>query len=73
MEDFLECIEGNFLAQVTEEPANKGVLLDLILMKKKKLFRDVKVSAGVNVIPWEFGRENLPGMYFQTHERQEGD
>lgn len=43
------------------------------MKKKKKLFKDMKVRAGVNVSPWEFGRENPSGMYFQTHEGQEDD
>lgn len=41
---FLQRVENNFLMQVTEEPARRVVLLDLVLTNKKGLAGDVKVS-----------------------------
>ncbi|KAK4825453.1 hypothetical protein QYF61_027608 [Mycteria americana] len=44
---YLECIDDNFLAQVTEKPTRKGALLDLILTNKEGLVRDVKVEGSL--------------------------
>ena len=35
---FYECIDGNFLTQVPEEPTRRQTLLDLILTDKEGLF-----------------------------------
>ena len=41
---FLECIDDNFLLQVTEQPTRRGALLDLILTNNKGLVEDVKIK-----------------------------
>ncbi|GAB0186968.1 mitochondrial enolase superfamily member 1 [Grus japonensis] len=41
---FLECVDDNFLLQVTEEPTRRGAMLDLILIKKEGLVGDVKLK-----------------------------
>ncbi|GAB0199646.1 hypothetical protein GRJ2_002430000 [Grus japonensis] len=41
---FLECVDDNFLLQVTEEPTRRGAVLDLILTNKEGLVRDVKLK-----------------------------
>lgn len=43
---FLECIDDNFLASVTEE-TNMGTLLDLVLTGKEELVRDMKVRGSL--------------------------
>jgi len=32
---FLECVEDNFLLQVTEEPMRRGAMLDLVLTTRR--------------------------------------
>ena len=44
---FLQCVEGNFLMQVVEEPMRQGVLLDLVLTNRDGLVRDVKVGGSL--------------------------
>jgi len=39
---FLECIEDNFLLQVTEKPTRRGAMLDLVLTNKEGLVGNVK-------------------------------
>ncbi|GAB0204972.1 hypothetical protein GRJ2_002962800 [Grus japonensis] len=34
---FLECVDDNFLLQVTEEPTRRGAMLDLVLTNKEGL------------------------------------
>ncbi|GAB0204992.1 hypothetical protein GRJ2_002964800 [Grus japonensis] len=41
---FLECVDDNFLLQVTEEPTRRGAMLDLILTNKEGLVGDVKLK-----------------------------
>jgi len=41
---FLECIDDNFLLIVTEESTRRGVMLDLVLTKKKGLVGNVKLK-----------------------------
>lgn len=40
-------MEDNFLTQVVEEPARRGVLLDLALTNKEGLAGDVKVGGSI--------------------------
>jgi len=44
---FLQCIDGNFLTQVVEEPVRRGVLLDLLLTNRDGLVEDVKVGGSL--------------------------
>lgn len=44
----LESMEDNFLTQVVEEPARRGVLLDLALTNKEGLAGDVKVGGSID-------------------------
>ncbi|GAB0207314.1 hypothetical protein GRJ2_003197000 [Grus japonensis] len=41
---FLECVDDNFLLQVTEEPTRRGAMLDLVLTNKEGLVGDVKLK-----------------------------
>ncbi|GAB0179532.1 hypothetical protein GRJ2_000418500 [Grus japonensis] len=44
---FLECIDDNFLLQVTEEPRRRGAMLDLVLTNKEGLVGDVKLKGSL--------------------------
>ncbi|GAB0204405.1 mitochondrial enolase superfamily member 1 [Grus japonensis] len=44
---FLECVDDNFLLQVTEEPTRRGAMLDLILTNKEDLVGDVKLKGSL--------------------------
>ncbi|GAB0202830.1 hypothetical protein GRJ2_002748600 [Grus japonensis] len=44
---FLECVDDNFLLQVTEEPTRRGVMLDLILTNKEGLVGDIKLKGSL--------------------------
>ena len=44
---FLECVEDNFLLQVTEEPTRRGAMLDLVLTNKEGLVGNVKVKGSL--------------------------
>ncbi|GAB0208424.1 mitochondrial enolase superfamily member 1 [Grus japonensis] len=44
---FLECIDDNFLLQVTEEPTRRDAMLDLILTNKEGLVGDVKLKGSL--------------------------
>ncbi|GAB0209914.1 hypothetical protein GRJ2_003457100 [Grus japonensis] len=44
---FLECVDDNFLLQVTEEPMRRGAMLDLILTNKEGLVGDVKLKGSL--------------------------
>jgi len=44
---FLECIDDNFLLQVTEEPMKRGVMLDIVLTTKDGLVGNVKVKGSL--------------------------
>ncbi|PKU49676.1 mitochondrial fission process protein 1 [Limosa lapponica baueri] len=41
---FLECVEDNFLTQLVSEPTRESALLDLLLVNREGLVRDVKVQ-----------------------------
>lgn len=44
---FLQYINDNFLAQITEKPIKKGTWLDLVLISKEELVRNVKSLTAV--------------------------
>ena len=44
---FLECVNDNFLLQVTEEPTRRGAMLDLILTNKEGLVGDMKLKGSL--------------------------
>ncbi|GAB0207984.1 hypothetical protein GRJ2_003264100 [Grus japonensis] len=44
---FLECMDDNFLLQVTEEPTRRGAMLDLVLTNKEGLVGDVKLKGSL--------------------------
>ena len=44
---FLECVDGNFLLQVIEEPARRGAMLDLVLTNKEGLVGSVKLKVSL--------------------------
>ncbi|GAB0205806.1 hypothetical protein GRJ2_003046200 [Grus japonensis] len=44
---FLECVDDNFLLQVTEKPTRRGAMLDLILTNKEGLVGDVKLKGSL--------------------------
>ncbi|GAB0206479.1 highly reducing polyketide synthase PKS6 [Grus japonensis] len=44
---FLECVDDNFLLQVTEEPTRRGAMLDLVLTNKEGLVGDVKLKGSI--------------------------
>ncbi|GAB0179892.1 hypothetical protein GRJ2_000454500 [Grus japonensis] len=44
---FLECVDDNFLLQVTEEPTRRDAMLDLILTNKEGLVGDVKLKGSL--------------------------
>ncbi|GAB0188840.1 hypothetical protein GRJ2_001349300 [Grus japonensis] len=44
---FLECVNDNFLFQVTEEPTTRGAMLDLILTNKEGLVGDIKLKGSL--------------------------
>jgi len=41
---FLECIDGNFLLQVIDEPTRTGAMLGLVLTNKEGLVGNVKLQ-----------------------------
>lgn len=43
---FLECVDGNFLLQVTEEPT-RSAMLDLVLTHKERLEVTVKLKGSL--------------------------
>ncbi|KAM6092638.1 uncharacterized protein LJ206_005604 [Theristicus caerulescens] len=44
---FLECIDGNFLLQLIEEPMRRGAMLDLVLTNKERLVGNVKFKGSL--------------------------
>ncbi|GAB0179418.1 hypothetical protein GRJ2_000407100 [Grus japonensis] len=44
---FLECIDDNFLLQVTEEPTMRGAMLDLVSTNKEGLVGNVKLKGSL--------------------------
>ncbi|GAB0209831.1 hypothetical protein GRJ2_003448800 [Grus japonensis] len=44
---FLECVDDNFVLQVTEEPTRRGAMLDLVLTNKEGLVGDVKLKGSL--------------------------
>jgi len=44
---FLDCIDDNFLLQVTEEPTRRGVMLDLVVTNKEGLVGNVKLKGSL--------------------------
>ncbi|GAB0208907.1 hypothetical protein GRJ2_003356400 [Grus japonensis] len=44
---FLECVNDNFLLQVTEEPTRRGAMLDLVLPNKEGLVGNVKLKGSL--------------------------
>ena len=44
---FLECVDDNFLLQVTEEPTRRGAMLDLVLTNKEGLVGNVKLRGSL--------------------------
>ncbi|GAB0204649.1 mitochondrial enolase superfamily member 1 [Grus japonensis] len=44
---FLECVNDNFLLQVTEEPTRRGAMLDLIRTNKEGLVGDIKLKGSL--------------------------
>ncbi|GAB0182918.1 hypothetical protein GRJ2_000757100 [Grus japonensis] len=44
---FLECIDDNFLLQVTEEPTRRCAMLDLVLTNKERLVGNVKLKGSL--------------------------
>ncbi|GAB0175756.1 hypothetical protein GRJ2_000040800 [Grus japonensis] len=44
---FLECVDDNFLLQVTGEPVRRGVMLDLVLTNKEGLVGDIKLKGSL--------------------------
>ncbi|GAB0204934.1 mitochondrial enolase superfamily member 1 [Grus japonensis] len=44
---FLECVNDNFLLQVTEEPTRRGAMLDLVLTSEEGLVGDVKLKGSL--------------------------
>ncbi|GAB0208028.1 hypothetical protein GRJ2_003268500 [Grus japonensis] len=44
---FLECVDDNFLLQVTEEPTRRGAMLDLVLTNKEGLVGDMKLKGSL--------------------------
>ncbi|GAB0177047.1 mitochondrial enolase superfamily member 1 [Grus japonensis] len=44
---FLECVNDNFLLQVTEEPTRRGAMLDLILTNKEGTVGDMKLKGSL--------------------------
>ncbi|GAB0182026.1 hypothetical protein GRJ2_000667900 [Grus japonensis] len=45
---FLECIDDNFLLQVTEEPTRRGAMLDLVLINKEGLVGNAKLKGSLS-------------------------
>ncbi|GAB0209859.1 hypothetical protein GRJ2_003451600 [Grus japonensis] len=45
---FLECVDDNFLLQVTEEPTRRGAMLDLVLTNKEGLVGECEAQGQ----PW---------------------
>lgn len=43
----MECLENNFLLQVTQESVRRGALLDLILTNKQVFIWDVKIKGSL--------------------------
>ncbi|GAB0187539.1 hypothetical protein GRJ2_001219200 [Grus japonensis] len=50
---FLECIDDNFLLQVTEEPMRRGAMLDLVLTNKEGLMGNVKFKDSLGCSDYE--------------------
>ena len=44
---FLECVDDNFLLEVTENPTRRGHMLDLVLSNKERLVRNMKLNGGL--------------------------
>ncbi|GAB0179105.1 hypothetical protein GRJ2_000375800 [Grus japonensis] len=44
---FLECVDDNFLLQVTEEPRRRGIMLDLVLTNKEGLVGNAKLKGSL--------------------------
>ncbi|GAB0206692.1 hypothetical protein GRJ2_003134800 [Grus japonensis] len=72
---FLECVDDNFLLQVTEEPMRRDAMLDLVLTNKEGLVGDVKLKGSLGCrdhemvefkilraassLPWTSGEQTL--------------
>lgn len=50
---FLQSIDDNILAQVSEEPKRKDVLIELVLRNSKELFEDVKAGSCLGCSDYE--------------------
>jgi len=44
---FLDCLDDNFLLQLTEERMRRGAMLDLVLTNKEALLRNVKLKGSL--------------------------
>lgn len=54
---FLECVGDNFLAEVIEDSTRKGTLLDLVLMNREELVKDMKVRGSLGCSDCDMGVE----------------
>ncbi|KAK4807033.1 hypothetical protein QYF61_000362 [Mycteria americana] len=57
---FPECIDDNFLTQVTEEPTRRGALLDLLLTNKEGFIGDAKVKGSLGCSDHEMVEFRIP-------------
>ncbi|GAB0186642.1 hypothetical protein GRJ2_001129500 [Grus japonensis] len=59
---FLECIDDNFLLQVTEEPTRRGAMLDVVLTNKEGLVGDVKLKGSLGAVTTKWWSSRSSGQ-----------
>ncbi|GAB0182816.1 hypothetical protein GRJ2_000746900 [Grus japonensis] len=66
---FLECVDDNFLLQVTEEPMRRGAMLDLVLTTKEGLVGDVKLKGSLGCSDHETVEFNILRAARREHSK----
>lgn len=64
---FLECVDNNFLFQVTEEPRRGAAVVDLVLPTKEGLVENVKLKGSLNCKDHEMEFEGSKGGAQKAH------
>ncbi|GAB0203910.1 high affinity cAMP-specific and IBMX-insensitive 3',5'-cyclic phosphodiesterase 8B [Grus japonensis] len=66
---FLECVDDNFLLQVTEEPTRRGAMLDLVLTHKEGLVGNVKLKGRLGCSDHEMVDFKILSTARRTHSK----
>ncbi|GAB0178067.1 hypothetical protein GRJ2_000272000 [Grus japonensis] len=67
--NFLECIDDNFLLQVTEELTRRGAMLDLVLTNKEGLVGNVKLKSNLGCSDHEMVEFKILRAVRRAHRR----